>query len=149
MICVFNYDCHAGIAVAPPTDWLFYDTMYTERFMRLPTPEDNEAGYTRASLLDKTEMLRNKTFQINHGNADDNVHFQQSMMLFKMLEQTDIHFEQYVYPDENHGLGHVSRFLYTNHDEFWSRCLGILLWRVEIICYILLIKWECHKVLVK
>ena len=42
-----------GISTAPPTDWLFYDTMYTERFMRLPTEEDNWSGYEQASLLNK------------------------------------------------------------------------------------------------
>ena len=50
---VFN----CAISVAPPTDWLFYDTMYTERFMRLPTNEDNWDGYDKASLLNKVHGI--------------------------------------------------------------------------------------------
>ena len=62
-----------GLSTAPPTDWLFYDSMYTERFMGLPTQEDNLIGYENSSLLDKVNDLRGKLFQVNHGVADDNV----------------------------------------------------------------------------
>ncbi len=121
------YEC--GLAVAPPTDWLMYDSMYTERYMRLPTPQDNQAGYNTSSLLysNKLEKLRGKVFQINHGVADDNVHFQHSMLLFRYLELLDIHFEQNVYPEENHSISSVSKFLYENFDKFWSRCFGYTL----------------------
>ena len=111
-----------GISTAPPTNWLFYDSMYTERFMGLPTPEDNLAGYESGSLLDKVEVLRGKKFQLNHGVADDNVHFQQSMLLIRALELENIDFEQNSYPDENHGLGGVRKAVYTNFDQFWSDC---------------------------
>jgi len=111
-----------AIAVAPPTDWLFYDTMYTERFMRLPTTEDNWSGYDNASLLNKVEKLRGKNFMVNHGVADDNVHYQQSMMLSRKLQLEDIQFEENSYPDENHGLPSVTRFLYHRFDTFWSAC---------------------------
>jgi len=113
-----------GISTAPPTDWLFYDTMYTERFMRLPTDEDNWSGYDQASLLNKVENLRGKNFMVNHGVADDNVHYQQSMMLARALQLADIQFEENSYPDENHGLGSVSRFLYHRFDSFWSDCFN-------------------------
>ena len=62
-----------GLSTAPPTDWLFYDSMYTERFMGLPTQEDNLIGYENSRLLDKVNDLRGKLFQVNHGVADDNV----------------------------------------------------------------------------
>lgn len=113
-----------GVAVAPPTDWLFYDTMYTERFMKLPTKEDNWSGYDNASLLNKVEKLRGKTFMVNHGVADDNVHYQQSMMLARSLELKDIQFEENSYPDENHRLSSVTRFLYHRFDTFWSNCFN-------------------------
>ena len=62
-----------GLSTAPPTNWLFYDSMYTERYMGLPTLEDNLIGYEEGSLLDKVDKLRGKKFQVNHGVADDNV----------------------------------------------------------------------------
>ncbi|TRY63634.1 hypothetical protein TCAL_00828 [Tigriopus californicus] len=113
-----------GISVAPPTDWLFYDTVYTERYMGLPTPEDNMGGYNQSSLLNKVENLRGKQFLLNHGVADDNVHFQQSMMLIRALELADIHFEQISYPDSNHGISNgVSPFLYSELQRFFGQCL--------------------------
>lgn len=111
-----------GISVAPPTTWLFYDTVYTERYMRLPTPEDNEVGYAQGSVLDKVEALRGKKYLLNHGVADDNVHYQNSMMFVEALERADIQFEQRSFPDENHGIGGLSRFLYHGFDDFWGRC---------------------------
>lgn len=117
-----------GISVAPPTNWLFYDTLYTERYMRLPTATDNLVGYENGSILNKVEQLRGKNFMINHGVAgkqyfhfpskkavfqrfilliiqttcfsDDNVHYQHSMMLIRALEKADIQFIQNSYPGE-------------------------------------------------
>ena len=57
----------------------------------------------------RIENLRNKTWMLNHGVADDNVHYQHSMLLTRALEQADIQFVQHSYPDENHSLGGVSR----------------------------------------
>ena len=65
------YKC--GLSTAPPTNWLFYDSMYTERYMGLPTYEDNLIGYENGSLLDKVDKIKGKRFQVNHGVADDNV----------------------------------------------------------------------------
>uniref|UniRef100_A0A0K2UIH4 Venom dipeptidyl peptidase 4 n=2 Tax=Lepeophtheirus salmonis TaxID=72036 RepID=A0A0K2UIH4_LEPSM len=116
-----------GISVAPPTDWLFYDSVYTERYMGLPTSEKNggnKRGYERASVLRSVEALRNKTLLINHGTADDNVHYQQSMMLIREMEQRNIDFEEFTYPDENHALGGVSQFLYHHMDKFLGKCFG-------------------------
>ena len=82
-------------------------------------------GYNKSSLLTNFEGLRGKDFMINHGVADDHVHYQNSMMLIKALEVADIQFEQNSYPDENHGLGGVKKFLYHNFDTYWTRCFGL------------------------
>merc|ERR1712079_994950 len=93
-----------GISVAPVSSWLLYDSIYTERYMALPS--DNN------SLITGIENLKTKLWMLNHGVADDNVHYQHTMLLTKALERADIQFEQHSYPDENHSLGGVSRFLY-------------------------------------
>ena len=76
-------------------------------------------------ILYRIENLRNKTWMLNHGVADDNVHYQNSMLLTKALQQADIQFVQHSYPDENHSLGGVSRFLYHAMDDFWKQCFEI------------------------
>merc|ERR1711892_587963 len=111
-----------GISVAPVSSWLLYDSIYTERYMALP--EDNVAGYDN-DVITGIENLRNKTWMLNHGVADDNVHFQHSMLLTRALEQADIQFVQHSYPDENHSLGGVSRFLYHAMDDFWKKCFEV------------------------
>ncbi|CAG9854854.1 unnamed protein product [Phyllotreta striolata] len=111
-----------GISVAPVTDWALYDSIYTERFMGLPTLMDNLEGYERAQLLKKPEGLRNKEYFLIHGTLDDNVHYQQSMMWSKVLEQNDILFRQLSYPDENHNLGSVFRHLYHSLEDFLDDC---------------------------
>ena len=65
-----------GIAVAPPTDWKYYDSVYTERFMR--TPQENFEGYAATSPLRRVKDLQGKLLLV-HGTADDNVHFMQTM----------------------------------------------------------------------
>jgi len=111
-----------GISVAPVTSWLLYDSIYTERFMSLP--EDNQAGYNN-SVIAGIESLRGKKWMLNHGVADDNVHYQHSMLLTRALEVADIQFEQHSYADENHSLRGVSRFLYHAMRDFWERCFNL------------------------
>lgn len=72
------------------------DTIYTERYMGLPTRDDNLAGYDRSRLSTLPERFRNKTFLLVHGSLDDNVHYQQSMALARSLEIKDIPFQQIV-----------------------------------------------------
>ncbi|KAJ3655173.1 hypothetical protein Zmor_014310 [Zophobas morio] len=111
-----------GISVAPVTDWTLYDSIYTERFMGLPTIEDNFVGYHNANLLLKFEGLRDKQYFLIHGTYDDNVHYQQSMLWAKVLEQNDILFRQLSYPDEDHGLGSVRPHLYHSLEDFLDEC---------------------------
>jgi dipeptidyl-peptidase 4 len=72
------------------------DTMYTERYMGLPTAEDNLAGYEAGDVTLLAEKLRGHDFYIMHGNADDNVHYQNAAKLYKVLAELDIPFEQMV-----------------------------------------------------
>ncbi|KAI4464720.1 protease family s9bc dipeptidyl-peptidase iv-related [Holotrichia oblita] len=108
-----------GLSVAPVTDFALYDTIYTERYMGLITPEDNQAGYNNTDINRRVELLRNKSFFLIHGNADDNVHYQQSMLLAKALEHADILFYQMSYPDENHALSSVYPHLYHSIDRYF------------------------------
>ncbi|GBP92887.1 Venom dipeptidyl peptidase 4 [Eumeta japonica] len=83
-----------GVSGAPVTSWLYYNTMYTERYMGLPTPEDNLSGYERGDVTLLVEKLDGKDFYIMHGNADDNVHYQNAAKLMRALQERNIPFEQ-------------------------------------------------------
>ena len=106
-----------GIAVAPPTDWKYYDTVYTERYMR--TPQENFDGYAATSPLKKVKDLEGKLLLI-HGTADDNVHFMQSMEYAEALVQADKQFDMHVYKDRNHGIsgGNTRYHLYTKMSNY-------------------------------
>jgi dipeptidyl-peptidase-4 len=106
-----------GIAVAPVTDWRFYDTVYTERYMR--TPQENPAGYDACSPMARAAELNGK-FLLIHGSADDNVHFQNTMAFAEKLVQAGRQFEMQIYPDKNHGIygGNTTLHLYTRITDF-------------------------------
>ncbi|MDA9569520.1 S9 family peptidase, partial [Flavobacteriaceae bacterium] len=89
-----------AIAVAPVTNWRFYDTIYTERFMR--TPQENPEGYDLNSPINYADQLKGD-FLIIHGSGDDNVHVQNTMRMVEALIQADKQFEWMIYPDKNHG----------------------------------------------
>lgn len=91
----------AGVAIAAPTDWRFYDTVYTERFMR--TPKENGDGYRVSSAINHVAALKGKLLLI-HGSADDNVHFQNFMEYNEALVQANIQFETQIYTNRNHGI---------------------------------------------
>ncbi|KAG5877789.1 hypothetical protein JTB14_027673, partial [Gonioctena quinquepunctata] len=118
---VFNF----ALAVAPVTNFIYYDSIYTERYMGLPTPEDNEKGYNNSDLSRVIEAFRGRRYFLIHGNADDNVHYQNSMILVRALELADIEFRQQSYPDENHSLGRVTRHLYHTIDKYWASCFDV------------------------
>ncbi|XP_043206770.1 venom dipeptidyl peptidase 4-like isoform X1 [Amphibalanus amphitrite] len=114
-----------GISVAPVTNWIYYDTIYTERYMGLPTADDNARGYAAGDVSGTVDNFRNKQYLLIHGTADDNVHYQQSMMLSRSLEQADIMFRQQTYPDENHGLGGIRRHHYHTMERFLEDCFRL------------------------
>ncbi|MEY3742618.1 MAG: hypothetical protein RL371_1528, partial [Bacteroidota bacterium] len=90
-----------GIAVAPVTNWRFYDNIYTERFMR--TPQENAKGYDDNSPINFAKDLQGKYFLI-HGAADDNVHYQNSMEMISALVKANKQFDLFIYPNKNHGI---------------------------------------------
>ncbi|XP_037068071.1 venom dipeptidyl peptidase 4-like [Pollicipes pollicipes] len=114
-----------GMSVAPVTNWIYYDTIYTERYMGLPTPEDNARGYAAGDVSGNVQNFRNKQYLLIHGTADDNVHYQQSMMLSRSLELADIFFMQQTYPDENHALGGIRRHHYHTMEHFLETCFQL------------------------
>lgn len=106
-----------AISVAPVTSWRFYDTIYTERFMR--TPQENPEGYDLNSPLNYADQLKGKLLLV-HGSADDNVHFQNTMRMVEALVQANKQFDWAVYPDKNHGIygGKTREQLYTKMTQF-------------------------------
>jgi dipeptidyl-peptidase 4 len=90
-----------AIAVAPVTNWRFYDSVYTERYMQ--TPQENAAGYDDNSPINFASQLKGKYLLI-HGSADDNVHLQNSMEMMSALIQANKQFDSQIYPDCNHGI---------------------------------------------
>lgn len=91
-----------AIAVAPVTNWRFYDNIYTERFMR--TPQENGANYDDNSPINHVEKITGKYLLI-HGTADDNVHFQNTVELIDQMIRNGIRFDSEMYPNKNHGIG--------------------------------------------
>lgn len=91
----------AGVAIAAPTDWRFYDSVYTERFMR--TPKENGEGYDAGSPIKQAAKLQGKLLLI-HGTADDNVHFQNCAEYSEALVQANKQFDMQVYTNRNHGI---------------------------------------------
>ena len=114
---VGNGTFKAGIAVAPPTDWKYYDSVYTERFMR--TPKENFSGYAATSPIRLAKDLQGKLLLV-HGTADDNVHFQQTMDYAEALVQAGKQFDMQVYKDRNHSIygGNTRYHLYTRMSNF-------------------------------
>ncbi|MEN1784232.1 MAG: S9 family peptidase [Bacteroidota bacterium] len=106
-----------AIAVAPVTSWRFYDTIYTERFLR--TPQENPGGYDNESPFNYPELLQGD-YLLVHGSGDDNVHVQNSMRMVEALIQADKPFEWAIYPDRNHGIygGNTRKHLFGKMTRF-------------------------------
>ena len=102
----------AGISVAPVTNWRFYDSVYTERYMR--TPQENPEGYDDNSPLSHAEKIKGN-YLIIHGSADDNVHFQNTMEFTERMVQAGVQFDMAAYTNRNHGIygGNSTMHLYT------------------------------------
>ena len=110
----------AGVAVAAPTDWRFYDTVYTERYMR--TPKENKEGYDAGSAIVNVNKLNGHLLLI-HGTADDNVHLRNMIRYTHALTQANKKFEMAIYPDSNHSIyyGNNTRYhLFEKIAEFFK-----------------------------
>lgn len=107
----------AAIAVAPVTNWRFYDTIYTERYLR--TPQENPAGYDENSPINHAGKIKGKLLLV-HGSADDNVHYQNTMEMATALIQANIPFELAIYPNHNHAIvgGNARLHLYDHMTRF-------------------------------
>ena len=107
----------AAIAVAPVTNWLLYDNIYTERFMRKPS--ENETGYDDNAPLGMARNLEGKYLLI-HGMADDNVHLQNATELSKALVEANKNFDAFYYTNKNHSIygGNTRYNLYVKMTNF-------------------------------
>jgi dipeptidyl-peptidase 4 len=107
----------AGISVAPVTNWRFYDTIYTERFMR--TPRENPDGYDDNSPLSYPGDIKGRLL-IVHGSADDNVHAQNTYEFTEKLVQAGVDFDMAIYTNRNHGIrgGNTTMHLYNKMTRF-------------------------------
>ncbi|MBL0735845.1 DPP IV N-terminal domain-containing protein [Flavobacterium sp. GN10] len=117
--CIFqgNDVFKMAIAVAPVTNWRFYDSVYTERYMQ--TPQENASGYDQNSPINHVDKLKGK-FLLIHGSADDNVHVQNTMQMMEALIQANKQFDSQIYPDKDHGIygGKTRVQLYTKMTNF-------------------------------
>ncbi|MCS6916564.1 MAG: S9 family peptidase [Chitinophagales bacterium] len=113
----------AAVAVAPVTDWRFYDTIYTERYMR--DARSNPEGYRDGSPLTFADRIQGGSLLLIHGLADDNVHYQNSAALMKKLYEHNIRFDQLTFPDKNHSIsgGNTSYYLYSRIVEWLDEVL--------------------------
>ena len=119
LLCLLkgNHIFKTGIVVAPVTNWRFYDTVYTERFMR--TPQENAKGYDENSPIYYANRLKGNLLLI-HGMADDNVHFQNSVVFSQKLIEANKQFEMQFYPNKNHGIsgGNTTFHLYKRMTDY-------------------------------
>ena len=113
---------NTAIAVAPVTNWRFYDTIYTERYMQ--TPQENENGYDLNSPINHVDSLSGNYFLI-HGSADDNVHVQNTYEMVDALVKANKQFELFIYPDKNHSIygGNTRLHLFTQITDFITKNL--------------------------
>ncbi|MBK7968952.1 MAG: S9 family peptidase [Bacteroidetes bacterium] len=105
----------AAIAVAPVTNWRYYDTIYTERYLQ--TPQMNATGYDENSPINFTDKLKGNYLLI-HGTSDDNVHMQNSMEMVTSLVKEKKQFDSFYYPNKAHGISGVRLHLYQKMTNF-------------------------------
>lgn len=108
-----------GIAIAPPTCWRYYDTVYTERFMR--TPKENQQGYDEVNPIARARQLSGALL-LCHGLADDNVHYRNTAEYVEALVQADKDFRQLVYTNRNHSIygGNTRNHLFRQCLDFFN-----------------------------
>eukprot|EP01135_Chromosphaera_perkinsii_P001720 Nk52_evm97s208 gene=Nk52_evmTU97s208 len=107
-----------GISVAPVTSWMFYDAVYTERYMS--TPADNPKGYEETQVMKKVDNFKDSKYLLVHGTGDDNVHFQNSAALLTALTDANIDYRVQVYTNQTHRLdgGNTFKHLYRLLTQF-------------------------------
>lgn len=112
----------AGVAIAAPTDWRYYDSVYTERFMR--TPKENGDGYDAGSVIKRAPKMHGSLLLI-HGTADDNVHLQNMAEYSEALVQAGVQFDEHIYINRNHGIsgGNTRNHLMNRVANFFLRNL--------------------------
>lgn len=109
-----------GMAVAPVTDWRYYDSIYTERYMH--TPQHNPSGYDNSSISNATALGQNVRFLVMHGIADDNVHMQNTLSLLDKLDLANVqNYDVHVFPDSDHGIyfHNANRVVYESESSFF------------------------------
>ena len=106
-----------GIAVAPVTNWRYYDSVYTERYLK--TPQENPGGYDDNSPVQFAQNMKGK-FLLVHGTGDDNVHFQNSIAFVDAMVKANKDFQTLYYPNRNHGIsgGNTRLHLYRQMTNF-------------------------------
>ena len=113
LMCISNYPdvFKSAVSVAPVTNWKFYDSIYTERYMR--TPKENKDGYDKIAPLSSASNIRGKLLLVA-GLADDNVHYQNTAEMLKALYKNNVVFTQMTFPDKNHGIsgGNTRSYLF-------------------------------------
>ncbi|OWK56159.1 Dipeptidyl peptidase 4 [Lonchura striata] len=115
-----------GVAVAPVSSWEYYASIYTERFMGLPTKSDNLEHYKNSTVMARAKNFQNVEYLLIHGTADDNVHFQNSAQIAKALVNAQVDFQAMWYTDQNHGIpGLSSKHLYTHMTHFLKQCFSL------------------------
>ncbi|KAM9342861.1 dipeptidyl peptidase 4 [Pholidichthys leucotaenia] len=111
-----------GIAVAPVAKWDYYDAVYTERYMGMPS--DNPDGYQNSTVTARAKNFKSVRYLLIHGTADDNVHFQQAAQISSALVDEQVDFEAMWYTDKDHSLrGSSSHHVYTLMSHFLQKCL--------------------------
>lgn len=107
----------AAVAVAPVTNWRYYDNIYTERFMR--TPQENPSGYDDNSPINHVDKIKGKLL-LAHGTGDDNVHVQNSIDLISAMVEANVQFDLMLYPNKNHFIngGNTRYHLFSGITDF-------------------------------
>uniref|UniRef100_A0A7N6B9A9 Uncharacterized protein n=1 Tax=Anabas testudineus TaxID=64144 RepID=A0A7N6B9A9_ANATE len=113
-----------GMAVAPVSKWEYYDSIYTERYMR--EPSENLHFYTNSTVTERAKNFHSVQYLLVHGTADDNVHFQQAAEISEALVDEQVDFEAMWYTDKDHGLtGSANKHVYTHMAHFLQRCFKL------------------------
>ena len=114
----------AAVAIAPVTDWKFYDTAYTERFML--SPQENEDGYISSSAINKIDNIKCPLLIIS-GTADDNVHLQNTLEYVSAMINNGKYCDMFLFPDMNHSIngGNSRAVVYAKMLDYFNKNLGV------------------------